>query len=486
MISKNISFKKFIQNIKGKQVVVWGLGLNQGGLEAAKYFAKLKAKVKVVDLKKSRDLAKSVTELKKYSNVNFIFGKQEENIFSDADLIIKNPAIPWDLPLTKKLLNKGYQIETDVTLFFHFFRGKIVGITGSKGKTTTATLISNFLKRSKKDVLLGGNIRVSLFSFLKEKYLGDRKKIAVLELSSFQLEDQAFIKKSPHVAVVTNILRDHLNRYGSYKNYIAAKSNICRYQSKEDFLVLNGEDKRLVEFEKCSKARKVYFSSTLSSSDERSETRGSRKKNLDSRLRGNDKIKGIAVKNPIFLSSNNINNLAASLAAAKIFKIKKEIIEKVINKFKGVPYRMEKVAVIKNLPGRQAGITFYNDTAATIPDAAVNNLKSFEDRVILISGGADKNLKFGSFAKTIARKVKLIILLPGTATPILKKELKRHAPKLAQVEASSMDKAVKTAYKSAEPGDTVLLSPGCASFGLFKNEFDRGDQFNAAVKRLSF
>ena len=440
------NFNKFISTVKNKNIVVWGLGLNQGGLEAAKYFVRLGANVIVVDLKKGGELYKSVSELKKYSNVKFIFGKQEEAIFSGADLIIKNPAIPWDLPLTKKLLKKGLRIETDVTLFFRFFKGKIIGITGSKGKTTTTTLISQILKKGKKDILLGGNIRVSLFSFLKDKYLNNKKKIAVLELSSFQLEDLAFIKKSPDVAVVTNILRDHLNRYGSYARYAAAKKNIFRFQKRGDFLVLNRDDNRVKNFGKGAKGKVIFYTHAFSD-------------------------------NTTLQSKNNQSNLAAALEAVKIFKLSREAIEKVFKNFKGVPYRMEKIAVIKN-------ITFYNDTAATIPDAAINNLNSFPQKVILISGGADKNLKFTRFAKMISKKVKEIILLPGTATPLLIKELKKHAPKVARVEVDSMDKAVKLAYKSAEPGDIVLLSPGCASFGLFKSEFDRGDQFNAAVKKL--
>jgi len=447
------NFRSFVKSIRNKRVVVWGLGLNQGGLEAAKYFAKAGARVKIVDPKKKRELVASVGELNKFSNIIFSLGKQEEAQFDGADLVIKNPAIPWELPLVKKLLKKNRRIETDVTLFFKFFRGRAVGITGSKGKTTTTTLIGEFLKRAGRNVLLGGNIRVSLFSYLADKHLNDKKKIAVLELSSFQLEDLERIKKSPNVAVITNLLRDHLNRYGSHAKYAAAKKNIFRFQKKGDYLILNKEDKRVKTLGKGSGGKIIFYSFG-------------------------------SAENPVLQSKNNQSNLAAALAVAKIFKVKREVVEKVIKNFRGVPYRMEKTAVIKNLPGRQAGITFYNDTAATIPDAAINNLNSFPKKVILISGGADKNLKFARFARTINRKVKKIILLPGTATPLIEKELEKYAPGLDKAKADSMDKAVKIAYKSARSGDAVLLSPGCASFGLFKNEFDRGDQFNSAVKKL--
>lgn len=439
---------KFIEFIKNRRVVVWGLGLNQGGLEAAKYFAELGAAVVVVDLKTETELEESISVLRKFSNVVFNLGKQEEADFDGADMVIKNPAIPWENPLVKKLLKKGIRVETDITLFFRFFQGKAVGITGSKGKTTTTILIAEFLKKAERDVILGGNIRVSLFSYLNKETLESKNKIAVLELSSFQLEDLMFIQKSPNVAVVTNILRDHLNRYGSYKKYIKAKTGICRFQKKSDFLVLNKKDKKAEEFEKCSEAEVVWLSSP--------ET---------------------ITANPVFFSKNNQLNLAAALAVAKMFKVKKNILEKVVKDFKGVPYRLEKIATVNS-------VTFYNDTAATIPDAAINNLKSFDRKVILISGGADKNLKFTDFAKAVAMKAKRIILLPGTATPLIEKSLTRYAPHTTRDNAASMDKAVKKAYKSACVGDMVLLSPGCASFGLFKNEFDRGDRFNEAVRKL--
>lgn len=449
MLFMTVLFNKFVRSVKNKRVVIWGLGLNQGGLEAAKYFAKLGADVLVVDSKTKKELAASVKKLKNFPRVRFSLGKQEEADFKGADLIIKNPAISWELPLVKKLLREKLRIETDVTLFFRFFKGRIVGVTGSKGKTTTTTLVGKFLKGAKKNILLGGNIRVSLFSFLKEKYLNDRRKIAVLELSSFQLEDLAFVKKSPNVAVVTNILRDHLNRYGSYTKYAAAKKNICLYQNKNDYLILNIKDKKLKEFEKCSRSRVIPACAGIQ----------------------------IVSNNSIFFSKNNQSNLVLAIATANIFKINKSVIEKVAESFKGVPYRMEKIAVIKK-------ITFINDTTATIPDAAINNLNSFEKKVILIGGGSDKNLKFAKFAKTIAKKVKKLILLPGNATPLIAKELKKYAPKLEIVSVDSMDKAVKKAYKSASAGDVVLLSPGATSFGLFKNEFDRGDQFNKAVRKL--
>lgn len=454
---KENSIKDFINNLKGKKIVIWGLGLNFGGLEATKFFAKTKeAQILVIDTKSQKELQKSLNELQKYKNIKFILGREQKvEDFEGADLIIKNPAIPWENNLVKNLQKKDFRLETDISLFFKFFQGKIVGITGSKGKTTTTTLIGELLKSGGKDILLGGNIRVSMFFFLQDKILRDKNKIAVLELSSFQLEDLAVIKRSPHVAVVTNILRDHLNRYGNYKNYIQAKKNISRFQTKKDFLILNQDDRYFGDFNK-DKAQKIYFS-----------------------LRKRPIMNLIEINNEIFSKENNQKNLLASLAVAdEVFKISRKNTQKVLKKFQGVPFRMEKIAT-------KGKIVFYNDTTATMPDATVGGLKSFKNqKIILISGGADKDLKFEKMAKAIAQKVEEVILLPGSATPKIAMALDKYALKIKYSEVSTLDKAVKLAYKKARPRGIVLLSPGCASFGLFKNEFDRGEQFNKIVKNL--
>ena len=473
-----ISLQEFLDNLKEKKVVIWGLGLNQGGLEAAKFFLKrIKAKVVVIDLKDEKRLRASVQEIKKYKNVKFIFGRQEEKDFSGAALIIKNHAIPWEAPLTQKLLQDGFQIETDVTLFFKFFKGKIVGITGSKGKTTTTTLVYRFLRAGGKDVFLGGNVRISLFSFFKKKFLEDRKKIAVFELSSFQLEDLAFVGRSPFVSVITNVLRDHLNRYGTMKNYIKTKKFISLFQKKSDYLILNREDKNSKEFEKGNKAHKIYFSSNPRNILDAEGVFFKRKSSVFWVNKEGKKELG-KTKNPFFDHPHNLQSLAIALVVAgRIFKIKKKVLQKEADNFRGVPYRMEKIRVIN-------GVTFYNDTTATIPEATIGNLKTFKNKVILISGGSDKNLKFQKFGRIVAQKVKKVVLLPGNITSVIKEEIKKNSPQVPCKEVKNMREAVNEAYKGTEKGDVVLLSPGCTSFGLFENEFDRGDQFNREVRNL--
>ncbi len=469
-----LSFLKFKKGLKNKKVFVWGLGLNGGGEEAVKFFCRNGSKVFVVDSKSEEELRETVDRLKKFK-VEYLFGPHDEKIFQEADLVIKNPAIAWELPLVKKIARK-VEIETDVTLFFKFFKGKIFGVTGSKGKTTTTILLANALKATGKKIVLGGNLRVSLFSFIKEKFLEDKKIIAVLELSSFQLEDLALVRRSPNVAIITNILRDHLNRYGTYEKYISAKQNICHFQSREDVKILNAGDKKLNYFEKCGKGRAVYFNGSGRNLNLKTGFF-----NVDEELFSVEKGKIrriLKISNPILKTEVNLKNACAVAAGLNFFsKLSNCQLENIFNKFKGVPYRMELVRKYK-------GINFVNDTAATIPDASISAVKSVEGNQILIAGGADKNLKFNQWAGLVSKKVKFLVLFKGTASAKIKKALGKQKKKISFQEVSNMDKAVKLAYKKAVKGDTILLSPGCASFGIFKNEFDRGDQFNQAVKNL--
>jgi len=467
---------EFLEEIKGKNIAIWGLGLNRGGVESAKFFSENGAQVKVIDIKSEEDLASSVKELKGYPNISFIFGKQEEKFFEDADIIIKNPDIPWEMDLVKKLLSNKKRIESDVTLFFKNFLGTIVGVTGTKGKTTTATLIGELLQEEGKKVFLGGNLKVSLFSFMKGGYLNhfDKKSIAVLELSSFQLEDLNRIKKSPQVAVVTNIYRDHLNRYGNMEKYIKAKKSIFASQGEGNSLILNFDDETVKKFSEGYGSNLLYFSSSQNSFKKGIFIKD-RKIIFKKESREEELVE---IPEEFMRSSHKLQNLLPSLAVAYgVFGIKKETIKKVVDNFPGVPYRMEKIEDIN-------GIQFFNDTAATIPEAAIGNILSFKKKPILISGGADKDLDFTKLGEVIAKNTKAVVLLPGTATPRILEVIKNN--NFSEVrEVSGMSEAVNEAFKLADSKDTILLSPGCASFGIFRNEFDRGDQFNEEVKKLS-
>ena len=419
-----------------------GLGLHGGGVGVAKFFVEQGAKVLITDLKTKKELKKSIDELKGYK-IKYVLGKHRGGDFKNTDLIIKNPAVPKDSKYLKIAKKNEIPIETDVGLFFELCPWqKIIGVTGTKGKSTTATLIAKLLKTRYK-VVLAGNIRTSV---LEELPKVTKDTIIVLELSSWQLEGLKIHKKSPHIAIITNIMPDHLNRYKGMKDYIVAKRLIFKFQKPEDFLILNNDDKVVRKFVKKAKAKTIYYS-----------------KKLVTKYLNYIKLTG----------EHNLSNVAAAIAVAKLFKISSTYIKETLDNFKGIEGRLEFIKEFE-------GIKYYNDTTATTPEATIAALRSFPlYKIILIAGGTDKNLNFKNLAEEILKGVKSLILLPGTATEKLKKEL---AP--GQVEVKSMKEAVKTARKNAKKNDIILLSPGCASFGLFQHEFDRGEQFKKWLKKL--
>ncbi|OGZ26842.1 MAG: hypothetical protein A2365_01375 [Candidatus Nealsonbacteria bacterium RIFOXYB1_FULL_40_15] len=410
-----------------------GLGVNGGGVNAAKYFLKKKAKVLITDLKGKKELSASIKQLKSYSP-EYMLGMHREEDFFSADLIIKNPAVPRDSVFLKKALEKGIPVKTDVQIFFDLCKAKIVGITGTKGKTTTSTLIYLFLKKKYKKVFLAGNMGLSPLDILDKT---DFKSIVVLELSSFELED---LDKSPEIAVITNLFEDHLNRYKSFEEYITAKKNIFRYQSKDDFLVLNIKNKNLA---KEIPSKTIFF--------------------------GRENFK------TLLMGDHNLENISAASKVAEIFGVEKKFQSQVLKRFKGSPHRQEFVAEKK-------GVRYYNDTTATNPGSAIESIKTFrkitKGSLMLISGGEDKGMDYKEFCKAVEEKVDLLALIPGSATEKIKKGTKNY------IEGKSLKDAVKKVFSLAKKGDVVVLSPASASFNMFANEFDRGRQFISEVKKL--
>ena len=440
---------------KNKNVTVMGLGLHGGGVGVVKFLAKQRAKILVTDLKTRKELGESLKKLKKYKKIKYILGKHRMEDFKNTDLIIKNPGVPKESGYLQIARKNKVPIETDIGLFFELCPSKkIIGVTGTKGKSTVTTLIAKLLA-TKYHAVLAGNIRTSA---LEELPKINKNTNIVLELSSWQLEDLKGHKKSPWIAVITNIMQDHLNRYRGIKDYIEAKKLIFKFQKPDDFLILNSDDKIVNKFAKEAEAKIIFYS----------------KKQAFKYF-----------KESSLVGEHNLSNLSAALAVVKLLKIPISSIKKVIKTFQGIEGRLELVKEI-------GGIKYYNDTTATTPEATIAALKSLfhpakagQANIILIAGGADKNLNFQELAKVISKRVKSLILLPGTAT----RKLTNLRPayrrgKLVARRAKNMKEAVKIASKTAEKGDVVLLSPGCASFGLFQHEFDRGKQFQKCIKNL--
>lgn len=454
-----------IKNLKNKDITVMGLGRLGGGVPVVKFLASHGARVLVTDIKKAEALADSIEMLKQFGNVEFVLGQHRNEDFIDRDFVIKNPGVPKNSPYLRVAREHNVPIETDISLFFKLTPATIIGVTGTKGKSTTASLIYEFLKESY-TTFLAGNIGKTPLDIVEQ---ADANSFVVLELSSWQLEDLASFKVSPHIGVVTNIYPDHLNRHINLEDYIEAKKNILRFGTKESIAVLNFDDEAVKSFGKDFAGQVYYFSM--------------HHKVNGVYLQGNDLFFNDAeepfasVADMALAGSHNVANVLAASTVAKHYKIKSKSIRKTLAEFTGVPFRQELIRDI-------GGISFYNDTTATIPEATIAALKRFGKRIILIAGGVDKELDYAGLAKELSDKVRLLILLPGSASDKLSAQIHAHHVNIPVHEVESMDEAVAEAFRNAKSGDVVVLSPGAASFNLFKNEFDRGQQFNAAVQAL--
>ena len=439
-------------NFQNKKVLVVGLGINGGGVGSARFFAKQGAKVKVTDLKTKKELAPSLEKLRKFP-IKYVLGQHRKKDFLEADLIIRNPAVPINSPYLKLARKAHIPIEMESSIFFRLFPpSKIIAITGTKGKTTTTHLIKNILQAAGQKVIMAGNFGVSLFDALP-KLKGKTK--AVLEMSSWQLEGLEFCQLSPHIAVITNIYPDHLNRYPSMEAYVKAKELISKYQSRNDFLILNRDNSWTKKIKKHSRAKIKYFSY----------------RDITREIKDIYPLRG----------KHNLENLAAAIKVAELFKVSLPIIKKAIKNFHGVPNRLEMIREVK-------GIKFYNDTTATTPIAAQAAISSLSGPIIWILGGAEKNLPFDDLAKAAAKnkKIKAAIFLEGAATKRLWQALKKaHTPFSFFGPFNNFNQAIKKAYSLAQKGDNILLSPACASFGMFQNEFDRGEQFKTLVEKIA-
>lgn len=477
-----------ISDFKNKKVTIIGLGLHGGGVGVAKFFSRLGAKVLVTDLRNKEDLKESLEQLKEES-VKYVLNQHRPEDFINTDLVIRNPAVPDKSKYLEIAREHKVPIETDVGIFFELCPALIIGVTGSKGKSTVATLIAKFLAKEHSKVILAGNIRSSVLQKLNKI---NKESLIVLELSSWQLAGLRPHRQSPHCAVITNILPDHLNRYKSINEYIEDKKEILRWQKSRDYSILNYDDKIVRNFAQGVKSQVFYYSqdngitSNLEKGSLGAFVKG--EKILFSQdpasLSGGKKEEICSLDDISLKGKHNIDNVLAAVTVAKLYQVSNKSIKKVLNKFNSLEGRLELVKIIN-------GVKYINDTTATIPEACLAALNSFPSnkQIILIAGGNDKNLDFSQLAEMVNKKVKKIIFLEGTATPKFKKALE------GQIELTgsqlkiigplnSMEQAVVEAEKEAKEKDIVLLSPAATSFGLFRHEFERGEAFVNAVEDL--
>ncbi len=418
-----------------------GLGLLGRGVGDARYLAEYGAELIVTDLKSREALASSVAELASFPNIKFVLGEHRLEDFRDRDLIIKAAGVPLDSPYVVEAKKNAIPVRMSADLFAEISNIPIIGVTGTRGKSTVTHMVYVILKESGKPVLLGGNVRgVSTLALLKEV---TPSHTAVLELDSWQCQGLGEASMSPHVAVFTTLYQDHLNYYkDDPAQYLADKANIFLRQKPEDVLVLGKQ---------CAPTIIDAYGDLIESKTFVVDT---------------DKLPDTwELRVP---GQHNRYNAALALTVARALEISDDTSRVALESFVGVPGRLELVR-------EKGGVRIYNDTTATTPEATLAALSALDPtQTILIMGGADKDLDMNALLLKL-KEVKRIILLSGTGTS----RVLEFIPDASVFD--DLGKAVTEAFASAGEGDTILFSPAFASFGMFKNEYDRGDQFIALV-----
>ena len=457
------------ESFKGKKITVMGLGLFGGGVGAVKYLVSQGAEVTVTDLKSAEELSASLKRLDDLP-VKFKLGKHDEEDFVNVDMLVVSPAVPDDSKFLEIAFKNSIRIDSELSIFFRLCPAPIIGITGSNGKSTTTSLLGEMLKESGIKTWVGGNIGISLLENLEEIETDD---VVVLEISSFQLEYLARIKASPHISIVTNIAPNHLDRHKTMENYIGIKKAIINYQQNDDYAIMNYDDPILKEWE--TKGRRLWFSTT------KELEHGAFLKNNEIIINHNSKRTVIPCSTQINIKGiHNWQNIMAASYAATLMHADVESIKNAITGFTGLEHRLEYVHTINE-------VQYYNDSKATTPEAAIAGIKAFDSPTILIAGGYDKQVSLHQFAQECVRNTKCVILIGDTAKTIQKliQDIKGEKTKPEVHMAASLDESVKKAFEVAEPGDIVLLSPACASFGMFTNYEERGKKFKVLVSQLN-
>ena len=465
-----------LNDIPGMKVTVMGLGLHGGGAATARFFANLGARVLVTDLRPAQELAASLESLEGLE-IEYILGEHRSRDFTETDLVVKNPAVPSTSPF----LQEATALTNDIALFLGLTNRPVYAITGTKGKSTTASAVHHVLKGLLPATDLGGNITVSPLTFLLEHInrgstmlsLTEPDAPVVLELSSWQLADcRPREVLHPHFSMITNIMHDHQNRYASFADYVDDKRLIFQGQSASQTAVFNLDDPYGRTFADEATATVRFFSKhELPAGRQGGFLRGER--GLIRSGAEEYEVLPCALRLPG--EHNRLNMLAAAVmldAAA----IPAEAICDGLADFGGIPHRLE-------LVGEIDGVRYFNDSAATIPQASSAAIASFSVPLHLIAGGTDKSLDFTGLSESLERTVG-IYLLEGSATGGFQAAAAA-AGRTTEGPFPTLKAALERAVVNATPGEVVLLSPGCTSFGMFKNEFDRGDQFRRLVGELA-
>ena len=474
--------KNYQELFRGKKITVMGLGILGRGLGYTKFLAECGADLIVTDLKTKEQLATSVKALEKFPSIKFVLGEHRLEDFKNRDMVIKSAGVPLDSIYINEARKNKIPIEMDVSLLIKSApKIKVVGVTGTRGKSMTTALIYEILKDNVKyikmglshseriagrktlpsKVFLGGNMRgVASLPLLKKIKEGD---ILVCELDSWQLQGFEEDKMSPNISVFTSFMPDHMNYYkNSMEKYFSDKANIYKYQKAEDVLIVSKEMKKLIQ------------------------------EKLEGKILLADK-KNVTDWDFVVPGDHQKQNLAYAVAVAKQFNIPEAKIRKSVKKFKGVEGRLQ---LLRNYKG----IKIYNDNNATTGEAVIAGINAVKDQgknIVLICGGSDKKVDLTSFVKALNNNCKFVSLIPGTGTDVLVNNCKVKVPniigkdlKAKSTKSRSLDtftvfrEVVMNAIAESKRGDVILFSPGFASFGMFNNEYERNDLFIKIIKGL--
>jgi len=445
--------------LRNKRVLV--VGLARTGMATALFCAARGARVTATDTRTESELDAAVAELRK-AGVGLELAGHRQELIQGADLIIPSPGVPADAPLLQSARSKGVTIWSEIELASRFLKGRLIGITGSNGKTTTTSLIEHILRKAGFSTILAGNIGTPLISCVEKT---SDKTITIAELSSFQLE--LVEKFRPNISVFLNLTPDHLDRHHTLESYAAAKARIFENQTEADSAVLNADDPGTTPYAP-AKPQLFWFS---------------RKQRVaqGAFVRGNDILfrcegteeKVLKLADIPLAGSHNVENVLAAVAATRLAGAQPAAVAKGVRSFAGVEHRLEFVAEI-------GGVRFYNDSKATNVDATLKALDAFPGRILIILGGKDKGSDYTVLQPRLREKAVLALLI-GAAASKIEKQI---AGSVAIEQAGTIERAVETAANAARPGDVVLLAPACASFDQFQNYEHRGRVFKELVRQL--
>lgn len=448
-----------------KRVLIAGTG--KSGINAGKLLLEKGAEIVFYDDNVSLDVTKLLSMFEDAERIRVILGEINEKILSNINLMVISPGVPVDSDIANAVRDAKIPIWSEIELAYHAGAGQLAAITGTNGKTTTTSLVGEIFASYTDNSFTVGNIGIPYTEVALQM---NENSYTVAEVSSFQLE--TIVEFKPHVSAVLNVTPDHLNRHYTMENYASVKLDVCKNQTEEDYLILNYDDeitRAMAEYKRV-KAKVVFFS-RLHNIEEgiclKDDTIVIKENGIETKV--------IETKDLILLGGHNLENYMAAIAVAHYMGIPLDVIVSTLKTFKGVAHRIEFVKEVN-------GVAYYNDSKGTNPDAAIKGIQAMNRKTVLIGGGYDKGVAFDNWIKAFDGKVKKLILLGQTAHIIAETAAKYGFEDI--VFADDLKQAVELCFEIAKPGEAVLLSPACASWGMFDNYEQRGDMFKEFVNEL--